>query len=256
MTTLRNYLRNFMECVPDWLVTDQISLDNFFRSRTVFYPGSGNDGHAVAVFNASRTAHCFVYVDARYDDDFARKIAETRGSDDNYSYRFKGYGQPRIYRFCPEDFVNGKDEKIWRDSLHHTPVNPLIVLAIYNRLPQFDDEHGGKRIAVLFVRAEANAFCQVVFGRSFPDNSPFAILLQDHGFGGNRCAAFRAADGPIAQTVAPRFLLVGDGWHNGLWRGYREAPCELEFGGQHRSERKLYERPPTDMQPMYGSRLA
>ena len=54
------------EQMPGWLGSGppfEFSRDDFFRGRTLYYPGSGGDGHPVSVCTRSGSAHTFVYAD-------------------------------------------------------------------------------------------------------------------------------------------------------------------------------------------------
>lgn len=239
MPTMREYLTtNFREQTPRWLVCGEYSLEQFFNSRTVFYPGAGGDGHAVRLFNSSRTAHCFVYADLRYD-------RETVLSEEPLGYRLE-----RVIELPPESFAGGVGTEEEQREVLPLEVSPLsgesfdlfARLAIYQRRPEYDRTHGGFRIAVLFVRAEANALYQRLYGRLYSHQPPFAVLLIDIGMyraqlreRGMNELRFHNPDGPMA-TVAirtgglPQFLLVGDDDGAGeLWRGYDEVDCEPEF---------------------------
>lgn len=250
MGAMIDYLRRYEEPMPDWLATGRVTLENFFESRTVFYPGAGNDGQAISVFNRSRTAHCFVYAD--YDYSLNKKFLAEIVLPMRYPKRvctpyerraFKGYRWSQLYSLDSEE-LGWNDSNLWISALTGDLLrNPLALLAIYERLPDFSEDHGGERIAVLFVGAEASALCRMVYGRLFPHSQPFAILLQDHGFGRNSCGLrFRNPDGQIAKTVSPRFLLVGRGGSDEIWRGCKEVRCRAECGGMHAIPRRLYER--------------
>ena len=66
MTTIVEYFSEVSEPYPRWLYEGDYSLRNFFRSRTVFYPGVGADGRPLDIFNPSHSAHCYFFVDQRY----------------------------------------------------------------------------------------------------------------------------------------------------------------------------------------------
>ena len=73
----RTYLnQHHAEPVPAWLQShvpcSPLDVGAFFASRVVYYPGCGNDGHAIKLFGGSHAAHCFVYADyLRSRDDVA-----------------------------------------------------------------------------------------------------------------------------------------------------------------------------------------
>ena len=60
-------LQQSPESLPQWLQQPSRAFDraSFFGSRTVFYPGSGDDGHPVSVCARAHAAHAFTYVDYR-----------------------------------------------------------------------------------------------------------------------------------------------------------------------------------------------
>ena len=58
-------LEQHREELPEWLTQPMTRFDrrSFFQSRTVYYPGSGIDGHPVSLCGRAHAAHAFVYVD-------------------------------------------------------------------------------------------------------------------------------------------------------------------------------------------------
>lgn len=66
MTTIGEVPGRDPEPLPEWLDGDgppPFDRGAFLSSRTVYYPGSGEDGQPVELCNRSRSAHCFIYVD-------------------------------------------------------------------------------------------------------------------------------------------------------------------------------------------------
>lgn len=338
MSTAQEYLtKRYSEKTPRWLVCGEYSLEQFFNSRTIFYPGAYKDGDAVKFFNSSRMAHCFVYADFSYDhetldclqneellgyrlervielrpEDFAYGLgteeeqredrlpitpeeAERRhlGYELGYEYanelltqkqqcRIVGLGRQGksleeiVSRICPLRTADGsfyegdrKSREIVRmvlimkgeelakrycppllGRMHDLPLNvdptsgksfDLIArLAIYQRRSEYDRTHGGFRIAVLFVRAEANALYPKLYGRSYSYQRPFAVLLADH-MSTHFPLRFCNPDGPMATFAyyiggLPEFLLV-NGCGDELWFGYDKKEQGASSGG-----RKLYQR--------------
>ena len=336
MSTAQEYLtKRYSEKTPRWLVCGEYSLEQFFNSRTIFYPGAYKDGDAVKFFNSSRMAHCFVYADFSYDHETL---------DCLQNEELLGYRLERVIELRPEDFAYGlgTEEEQREDRLPITPeeaerrhlgyehANDLLTqeeqcrivelgresksleeivsqicrplrtaegtlyrrkrkyreivrmvlvtkneelaerycppllggmhdlrldvdptsekgksfdlitrLAIYQRRSEYDRTHGGFRIAVLFVRAEANALYPKLYGRSYSYRRPFAVLLADH-MGTHFPLRFCNPDGPMATFACyiggrPEFLLV-----NGcdeLWFGYDDKKKWASSRG-----RKLYQR--------------
>ena len=233
------YLRQFREQPPKWLLDGDITLDNFFESRTVFYPGSGNDGQAIAIFNASRSAHCFVYVDTKYNcDTFLDEIHRPEDFPRPERRDLRGYRLLNSHTFQAKE-LGWNDTSLWIESLGRK----LILLAVYGRLPEFDENHGGRRLAVLFVGAEAKAFCKTIYGRLFRRSPPFAVLAENYMNMGSygRGADFYNPQGPIAETIKPEFLLTIR--KERIWPSYRKAGCRhINALTRPRLPRMLYER--------------
>ena len=55
-------LKKCPEPLPEWLQKPALRFDraSFFGSRTVYYPGFGNDGHPVSICARAHAAHAFV----------------------------------------------------------------------------------------------------------------------------------------------------------------------------------------------------
>ena len=88
MPTIVTTLQQESEQLPDWLrhPSPKFDRERFFRSRTVYYPGYGTDGHPVEVCARSHAAHAFVYVDHCVSRQTVRDhVNGVRG------HRFKGY---------------------------------------------------------------------------------------------------------------------------------------------------------------------
>jgi hypothetical protein len=219
--TPKTYLQMYeRERVPEWLNNyskdSNFNCSEFFKSRVVFYPGSGNDGHAVEVFGASHSAHCFVYSDYMLGED---SILD----DLNSKHRsLKGYNTFAIESVNQTEISPSN----WRSHLTETqrqlviegfsrffrrsPPQAYGMFVVFERDEQFDNTHGPERLAILFLGADGHATFDALFCQ---DNQtpPFAVLLQDHGFGGNYCDF---GEGGIMQNIAsrtnrlPKYLLV------------------------------------------------
>ena len=80
-----------------------------------------------------------------------------------------------------EDFA--EDNHYWWSFDWPGPKLAGGVWAILERDPRFDDSHGPARFAFLHMTAEAFWIYWFIYGRYCI--APFALVLQDHGFGGN-----------------------------------------------------------------------
>lgn len=230
------------EALPEWLANwttgTGFSAEDFFSSRVVLYPGCGTDGQPVRFFATRHAAHCFVYADYG----IAREGMEHELSDAGRPFLgYRGIGRLDL---TPRDLTPDG----WRPHLSPqralpefvTLQQPYAFLQVLERTPDRADAHGPTRLAILFLGAEGVAtydalFCQ---DRGAP---PFAIVLQDNGFGGNWTKFGR--DGALHELAErtrrwPCFLLVAD--NTNAWPGYRHVEGLRDEAGTH--PRELYQR--------------
>ena len=149
---------------PDWIrekpsITEGIR-SQFLQSRVVFYPGGGDDGHPVKLFGSSRAAFCFVYAD----------------TDE------RGYGRdPTGYRPVIQEKVT------WPEldrQFNFNGKNPQQAQwTIFQREQHLGDDHGHEFIALLYVHGEAFTVYWDLWAQN--GKAPYAILIVDHGMGGN-----------------------------------------------------------------------
>lgn len=250
---VQGYLyRNHREDVPNWLKEDEFSLERFFESRTVYYPGAGNDGSPIRLFNRSHSAHCFVWVDQRYEFDQTKE---------NGSLDLKGY-EIRHHDLTDIRIRTNYNSEVGNTSCCH--------MVVYDRQPGFGDRHGAERLALLIIRAEAHSAYEQIYGDRFRTNPLFAVVIQDHGFGGNftghtfgyEAGAYLASNSPILNAAQrnglPRFLLVGEHGGTRVWPGYARVGnvCRTR-GGMHNHRRWLYQRQngPEDAESEYAEQV-
>ena len=238
------YLRDLSEDVPAWLrdFNEQTPFprDEFFKSRVVYYPGSGTDGHPVKLFGGSHSAHCFVYADYGV----AQNELEQQLADPHHGFR--GYRTIAHLQLREHDLVpGGWIPHAHTPSPHHfasTAKSPFGFLEVLERNAELDDNHGAHRLAILFLGADGIASYDALFCQERSAARPFAVLLQDHGFGGNYD---RFGKGGLLSNIAnqcnvfPAFLVVARNtapWdHFSLIEG-----VEPDMGGMHNNPRCLY----------------
>lgn len=246
------YLREMREPVPEWLAMfdkgERFPREQFFGSRVVYYPGCGTDGQPVRLFGASHAAHCFVYVDYGHQREFFEK-----NLDDPLS-GFRGYDTLARVSVCESDLVpNGWVSHFYdvagrrvspemMKSFARIRDNPFAFLEVMKRQPELDDNHGPSRLAILFIGADGIATYDALFCQQDSISPPFAIVLQDHGFGGNydrfgRGGLFEAIAGRC--NARPKMLLVATDTRP--WNGYVRIPeVGSDRGGMHGNARFLY----------------
>lgn len=245
------YLKQTAEQVPNWLGSHQVgqklNLSSFFGSRVVYYPGSGLDGDAVKLFASSNSAHCFVYADYGLNKE---SLEQQLDSAEN---GFRGYTKLDRIKLSQEDIL----PKNWVQHIDPSlagNVNysnasevinqPFAFLEILERKAEFDESHGAKRIAILFLGADGFATYDALFCQS-ASQPLFALVLQDHGFGGNY-ARFdnKGLLHGIAQKTQkfPKYLWV-DPTGTKPWEEYQQIEnVAFAVGGMHNNERYLFER--------------
>jgi len=131
-----------------------------------------------------------------------------------------------------------------RHSFATVATAPFGFLEVLERDLEFDDSHGPRRLGIIFLGADAIAAYDALFCQERGTSRPFAIVLQDHGFGGNYD---RFGKGGLLERisrrcgVAPQWLLVGE--NTDPWDGFqRVVNVEGDLGGMHNQLRFLHER--------------
>jgi len=243
---LYDHLQERREDIPDWLDQfrdgDHFPRLAFFGSRVVYYPGSGVDGHPVKVFGSTHSAHCFVYVD------YGVSQADLSEELNHDKYRFRGYHTLARLQLQETDLVPTN----WTPHLHPDEVahyryhrsGPFGFLEILERDHEFEDNHGPRRLAILFLGADGIASYDALFCQGRDSSVPFAVVLQDHGFGGNYD---RFGRGSLLERIArdcrvvPRWLLVAK--NTEPWGGFDQVPgVDGDFGGMNADRCFLYQR--------------
>lgn len=231
---------------PDALINARAVLKELFASRVVFYPGSGSDGHAVKVFGSSHSAHCFVYADYLHGE------TDIRRSLDSPSGGFLGYRSLARIELQRDQFEAANwtphitAQECWdlqaQDGYRRSQVYGF--LEILERHPHLGDDHGASRLAILFLGADGHATYDALFCQD-GQRSPYAVLLQDHGFGGNYSNWGRWG---VAARIAtetrrlPQFLLIDDR-STEPWAGYAKVDGgKPSLGGVWANRRVLYRR--------------
>jgi hypothetical protein len=240
------YLRRMSEPVPPWL--DEFTSRHTFRrqpflaSRVVYYPGAGTDGHPVRLFGSTHCAHCFVYAD------YGLARTDVEAQLEHPRRHFRGYHSLARLNLAEHDLTPGG----WIPHVHPGDVAPdryrfaappFGFLEVLERDQGFDDKHGARRLALLFLGADGIAAYDALFCQPH-STSPFAVVIQDHGFGGNydRFGRGGLLDGIASRCDAvPRWLLVAE--NTDPWDGFGRVPgVGGDPGGMHATPRFLYKR--------------
>lgn len=243
-------LREDSEPEPAWLFSYHLGTfprEEFFGSRTVYYPGSGEDGHPLKLFGGTHSAHCFVFAD--YGQ--SKAYVEDQLSDAGHPGHPKGY-RPREVLTLKESDLRPNGWVPHLDFAKHglvlnsfattrPPGGPFCLFAVLERKPAFGADHGPLRIAILALGADGIAAFDALWAQSDSGPPPYAIVLQDHGFGGN-WTRFGGASSPLwrlARVHPPSWLLVAQ--NTKPWPGYT-CVSSLDPGGMHAHPRALFKR--------------
>ena len=248
MNSINEYLSFFEKCdVPTWLSSykkgQKFSAQKFFSGKTVFYPGSGRDGHPVALFGGAHAAHSFIYADYGVS---AKDIIEEMSDS---AKGFKGYDIYEILDLKESDIIpNGWKPTLPYENLKHRTkflkslaIEKFAFLTILERKVTYDEKHGPKRLAILFLGADGIATYDAIYCQQDSYESPFAILIQDHGFGLNY--DFFGSEGLLEKisdsaNKFPKYILTDNS--DRLWRSYEDLNLSYSVGGMHENHRRLY----------------
>ena len=238
------FLSQCEEPLPNWLASDKPTFDrkNFFGSRTVYYPGSGCDGHPVKLCALSHAAHTFVYVDQAVN---CETIVELLGDREQ---GFRGYEilcQQRIN----EDVLRpgGWSPHVRREEVLNSVMfasdfaEPFGLFVVLERKDDYCEKHGPRRLAILFIGADGFASYDALYCQEDGTPPPYMVVVQDSGFGGN---FDRFDKGGLLERIArkcnvlPKCLLVGE--TSKEWTCYKDTGACPEFGGHPPSPRRLF----------------
>lgn len=227
--------------LEEWTPKAGLVLKQFLASRVVFYPGSGTDGQPVEFFGSRHLAHCFVYVDYGIS---RGHVAQELGEG---GHPFLGYHS--VQRL--EVNENALTPHGWTRHLRtrDAPMGamgvetPYAFMEILEREPAISDNHGPQRLALLILCADGVAAYDALFWQERAGvGAPYAIVLQDHGFGGNWTRFGRG--GHLEQLAIdtgrfPDVLLVAE--NTDAWDQYSKVAGQVAGGGgMHHFRRQLW----------------
>ncbi len=243
MPTIVDVLKQDRVAQPEWLDVDKPRFDRneFFSTRTVYYPGCGDDGQPVKLCALSHSAHTFVYVDQGFDwETWYRRLSTPNN-------RFRGY--EKIYdeevsenQLRPNGWRPniGQHEGRGSDLFSESFVSPFARFVVLERQCS-DENHGPRRFSVLFIGGDGIASYDALYCQKDNTPPPYLVLIQDHGFGGNYDRFDR---GSLLELIArrtetfPKFLLVGKGSEH--WSGYSRIDAIVDPGGMWGIPRSLF----------------
>ena len=241
MRTMKDFLKdNCRQNMPQWLAEyngNGIDLAAVRKTASVYYPGAGFDGQPIHTFNAAHAAYLYIYADYGVEK---QKIESKLDSFNGY----KAIGK--------HDIALNQLAPAWRPHIRMTKelveesrrwakVSPYCFMVVFERKEKFTSDHGAKRFAVIFIGGDGIASYDALFGNRNMI-APLAVVLQDHGFGGNYSSFGRDS---IMEEIAknsgvyPELLLVGTNCTE-AWHGFCPANSPGVLGGMYREPRQLF----------------
>ena len=247
------------ESLPTWLRDfkdgDGFPREQFLQSRVVFYPGSGTDGQPIKMFASRRWAHCFVYADYGIS-----KTSLIHTLDVEHGFRQYYSSLARIpleaQNLVPDRWETRlTPEELSRIDYGFVGVSGFGFLEILERNDLNSEVDRPERLAILFLGADAVAAFVALFCQRVSLFRAFAVVIQDHGSGGNYTSFGR--DGLLEALATrceavPPWLWVAD--YSNAWNGFCSVPdTEMGAGGMHGTRRRLFGKPPDSMTMMETS---
>ncbi len=259
------YLKqNYREETPEWLYLAErtsdpdvrrVFLQGFLQSRIVYYPASWEDGHPIKLFNQGHAAHAYVYADLSYSREEVQRSVTPHPNSRRRGFR--GYRILTVLDVRPEELAPWPPRYCVRpgevpdQSRLLERVNPFALLYVFERQPEYGDDHGAERFAVLFLCADGFAAYDALFCQRGAVAKPFCVLIQDYAFNYDRFGR-----GGLMEKIAsrrgvwPDLLLVAyevcEPWHGYVPAELAGETLEPEVGGMNGRRRTLYVRKPDD----------
>ena len=239
------YLKeNCREPVPEWLLAykpgQPLPLRQFLQSRTGFYPGAGNDGQLFRVFGKSHSVHCFILVDYMVSEEAVQESIHRPAG-------IRGYEIIDERSVSEQEMMSAASFRKWhiteaeRQHGRLGTVAPFARFVVLERCPSLGDEHGGERLAVLFLGADAIATYDAIYANKNAE-PPFVCIVEDWGLGGQWA---RFTSGGLLEKISerscvhPEFLLTS----SKPWAGYEGVDdVKGDMSGVCRNLRILYHR--------------
>ncbi len=161
-------------------------------------------------------------------------------------YRFSGYHTLAsiplsVDQLSPNGWVHHLAQKNIENSLRFNNVSPFALFVILERDHNLSEDHGARRLAILFLGADGIATYDALFCQQ-EIFCPFVVFLQDHGFGG-QYSPFGGGglleSLAYAQRAIPMWLIVAENTRS--WRYFNRVPdIDGDLGGRHGMIRYIF----------------
>jgi hypothetical protein len=217
---------------PQWL--KNLDIENFSESPfpiqqilkdSAYYPSSGFDGFPVQFL--SNTIQSFIYVDYGY--------TQQQLDAELTNYGFHGYQVIARRSLTETDLAPKGWCPIQLQPKDGNPLKfdywikkPFAEWIIFERQPEFTEEHGAKRFSLIYLCADGVAAFQALYVTNSIAPRVIAIIQPGIGFG-NNWSDFKDRDSAFGSIVLgnpagkPEYLLLG------AWESNSECGCWPEY---------------------------
>jgi hypothetical protein len=197
------------------------TLDEILAHPVLFYPGAGQDFGPLLIFGAAGIVDTVVYADY---GGLTPEAIESMVARHCVGYKISSMHQ----------FPMDNHERFSQDH-RHQPCNSFMMMSI------LESRTGGHPLVLLYCHADAFAVYDA-FWRS-RRSAPLAIVIQDHGFGGNWGTFGHGGElhRMAGEAGLPRLLYWGGGQP---WQEYQPVSQAGGNGeGMHHTHRTLFALP-------------
>ena len=222
--------------LENWSNSSSFDVDAFLSSNVVFYPGGGRDGQPIRLFNEGCNVSCFLYADSGYN---------LRNVDQEFSvHPLKGYNllETTEVTFNEVFKESSRQTVVYRGRRRervYDAKDKIGCLYIFQHDGSEVSEKCSPFLAMLYLNIDAFYVFENLFSK---ENTPLAILLADHGFGGNwdkfGCGG-KLEKISRTKEIIPKWLLVDENTRE--WRMYRKVlNVKGDIGRGHKKVRRLF----------------
>ena len=218
----KNDLTDFEhEQVPEWLANykrgRKLSINKILQSKLVYYPGSFVDLQPVKVFNLLYGLHTYLYVDYGHSKDAIIQAMSEQNYDEYDLYDIREFNLSDIKLKTNEAHYQHSIRE-QNDIRDFSVTYEYGLVFIFQRKKELEHDILCSRFAIIYMCCDGITTYDKLFQNY---KSLHALVIQDHGFGGNYSSF--GADGAmykIAKTidVFPKYILCARS--SKMWEGY------------------------------------
>ena len=218
-----------------------------FLDNSFYYPSCGFDGGIIKYY--SKQIQSFIYCDyATGEDELINQL------DTFYGYQILGHRSVQKEELIPQGWrmqtpPNFNIEEYYKYK--HVFERPFAHWAVYERLEDFDENHGPKKFSLLYIGGEGVATYQALYRANKKYARAVAIIQPGTGFGLN-WTDFRDRNGALAWVIfqnqygTPDTIFyggIGNGYDDFNWKEYQyEDTIRPYYSGQQSGEVTIWRR--------------